>query len=575
MTDTSDIINDDYESRLAKSLALHKGNEIEQAINHYQACIDHNPKRAEAYFFLGMLHAQHQEWHQAIVWLKKAHLRSPEHIQILNAVANAHKHLQEFDQALLYFNQACKLKPKDTQSLLNLASLYQVMDEDQKAETILNQLIQENPKYHDALYNLSLIKAKNNDFQGVIQRLEPIAPELQGASYLLLGQACIQTGAYQKASSFLHQALESHSSALDEIHFQLGLAYDQLQLSSKAHWHYEQCIAIDPEYFEAHSNLADSYVKTRHYQRALPHYSFLLQHHPDHAHYLYHMGLIYMQLDQHQNAIDYFNQTLKKEPGNLAAHLNLANTYLNLNAIDQAVTCYEALLKFHPDHKEAQFTLLALKQQSSPDKMPVDFIAKLFSQYAPHYDNHLSQTLQYQVPEKLVALLEQHLPQAYSSLNILDIGCGSGLMAQAIQNYAKTMDGIDLAESMLELCQQKQCYQHLWQGDFCELVLEQCYDLLIAADVFPYIGSLEPFFAKAKTCMRPNGLLLFSAEKSYDADFQLQQSIRYAHKPSYIKKSLDNFGFELIADENAILRKQRGADLHGHLFLARIIAAQT
>lgn len=556
--------------QLAQAVAKHQHGYLDEAKTLYKECLQLVGVRLEAYFFLGVLHCQEQDWKTACEYLEEAHRIEPQHLDVLNALGNARKHRQQFDLANRHFEQALMINPNHKASLQNYGTLLLHQGLDNKAQQQFKHLLSLDPLHHDARYNLALQAAKHKDFAKVVTLLKPLKQDLTYNSALLLGQALIQQNCYKAALSPLKYALGHHPNLQEEIHFQLAIAYDQLGASSKAHWHYEQCIALCPEHLEAHSNLADSYVKTKHYQRAVPHYSFLLQHQPKDLNARYHMGLIYMQLDQHQEALDYFQAACELDSRHLPTLLNIASTYLALNAHDKAIKAYQDVLALYPEHQEASFILEALQQTSTPVKMPSSFISSLFDHYAPHYEKHLTDTLHYQVPQQLLALLCSSYHPKTKSLSILDIGCGSGLMADTLFDYGQTIDGIDLSESMIQCCKQKGLYQNLWVNDFCTVDSLGCYDLLVAADVLPYIGNLETLLQQVNLHLHPGAYFLFSAEKSFEAaHFSLQKTIRYAHHPDYIRHSLQQAGFTLVSDENAILRQQKGQDLHGHLYLAQ------
>ncbi len=570
MSSHSDQALKEYHQHLAQGVYHHQKANIDKARACYQTCIDLAPDRPEGYFFLGVLLSQQQEWSNALTQLEQAHTIAPRHLDILNALGNSLKHLKEYHRAQTCFQQALTIDPNHITSLQNLGVLQQSQGQDKSAIQTFNTILDQDPNHHDARTNLSLLYAKSKQFDQVIHLLKPLKQSLNSTSALLLGQALVQMGHYQSALRYLKKALKTHDSCHDEIHFQLAITYDQLHVSSKAHWHYEQCIALDPEHLEAHSNLADSYVKTRHYQRAIPHYSFYLQHKPKDLETLYHLGLIYMQLDQHDKALEYFKATLNEQENHLAALLNLANIYLNINDQDSAILTYEQLLKHHPHHEEAIFTLNSLQGKDTPAQMPQPFVGQLFDQYANHYDEHLTKTLLYQAPQRLLELLCSNIHPASNSLAILDIGCGSGLMGDVMKGYIDFIDGIDLSEAMMHQCKAKHLYRTVRQGDFTHLDITSDYTLAVAADVLPYIGDLEPFFTRAYNCLKQGGHFLFTAEKNYDNDsYFLHSHIRYAHHPTYITNCLHQSGFELIADENAILRQQNGQDLHGHIYLAK------
>jgi len=62
------------------------------------------------------------------------------------------------------------------------------------------------------------------------------------------------------------------------------------------------------------------------------------------------------------------------------------------------------------------------------ERAPIQYIENVFDSYANTFDTHLRQVLKYQAPEKLVALVTQHSTPTAEKWNVLDLGCGTGLV---------------------------------------------------------------------------------------------------------------------------------------------------
>lgn len=50
------------------------------------------------------------------------------------------------------------------------------------------------------------------------------------------------------------------------------------------------------------------------------------------------------------------------------------------------------------------------------------------------------------------------------SLDILDLGCGTGLIGSWFKDYARTLVGVDVSPTMLDMATKKGCYQELRRG---------------------------------------------------------------------------------------------------------------
>jgi predicted TPR repeat methyltransferase len=92
------------------------------------------------------------------------------------------------------------------------------------------------------------------------------------------------------------------------------------------------------------------------------------------------------------------------------------------------------------------------------------------------------------------------------------------------------------------------------------------FDLVIAADVFIYIGALEDLFHETARSLKPGGWFAFSTEECKSADYTLQPSGRYAQSEAYIRR-LAQPAFTVVAADPAVIRMELGDSLEGRLYL--------
>ena len=118
---------------------------------------------------------------------------------------------------------------------------------------------------------------------------------------------------------------------------------------------------------------------------------------------------------------------------------------------EQAQQALRRALALNPAFTEAAFDL-RLDQTAAPPAMPVPYVRPLFDGYAPDFDRHLVSVLQYHVPELLQSLVAHHAPRG-TSLDILDLGCGTGLVGRQFRAMASTLTGVDLSPVMIQSAQ--------------------------------------------------------------------------------------------------------------------------
>ena len=146
---------------------------------------------------------------------------------------------------------------------------------------------------------------------------------------------------------------------------------------------------------------------------------------------------------------------------------------------------------------------------------------------------------------------------------ILHLGCGTGLSGIEFKPLAKQLIGIDLSEKMIAHAKQKNIYDQLHVSDI-NAYLEnhhENYDLIIAADVFVYIGDLATVFKLCKRRLKDQGLFAFSVEKEEGNHYHLQDTARFAHSEHYIQSLAKEMGYRIEMQSTIIARLQEDKDI--------------
>ena len=98
---------------------------------------------------------------------------------------------------------------------------------------------------------------------------------------------------------------------------------------------------------------------------------------------------------------------------------------------------------------------------------------------------------------------------------------------------------------------------------------DERFDLVVAADVFVYLGDLSAVFDGVRRVLRPGGRFLFSVEAAVEGEVELGTSRRYRHALPYLQRLAAQQGFEPEHTVSGVLRRNLNADVQGHLLLLR------
>lgn len=96
------------------------------------------------------------------------------------------------------------------------------------------------------------------------------------------------------------------------------------------------------------------------------------------------------------------------------------------------------------------------------------------------------------------------------------------------------------------------------------------FDLMIAADVFVYVGALDDIFSACAAALRPNGLLAFSIEAlDNDGDYLLRPTTRYAHSLHYVRRLAIAENLLVSRIDETIVRKEKGTPVKAYICILR------
>ncbi len=290
------------------------------------------------------------------------------------------------------------------------------------------------------------------------------------------------------------------------------------------------------------------------------------------------LGVAHKESGRMANAVGCFQQAVALHPEFVVAWSNLGSALHDQGELPQALRCYRRVLELTPDDLNALHHVNALSGHTS-DRAPAPYVSGVFDHYAGHFDQHLQGHLGYAVPQEMARLLRQHPPAGARPWSILDLGCGTGLVGQALQSDGVRLIGVDLSARMLALAKAKGVYERVVQSDLLTLLEGEpagSIDVVTSADVFIYVGRIDREVEAIRLVLKPGGVFAFSVE-SWQAPageeglgFVLQSTCRYGHSEGYLASLAHANGFDVLVSEAMCLRKDGAVEVPGSLQVWRL-----
>jgi predicted TPR repeat methyltransferase len=331
-------------------------------------------------------------------------------------------------------------------------------------------------------------------------------------------------------------------------------------------------VKIDAFYHQAWNSLGINLQYRGDLEKAHEYFDRACELAPRTSRYLFNRGMNFKHQKRLAEAREAFTAALAVDADYVDAVCQMAHCFRIEGNDAEAVRWYQRYLELAPEDAAGARTFLAARTGSAsiPAPSPV-YIRQLFDSYAHTFDRHLQEKLDYHLPEFLERSMRDRLATRGSKVTLLDLGCGTGLAGAAFAPHARRLVGVDLSGGMLARARERRIYDELVEADVVEYLRrgDERFDLVVAAELFNYMGDLAPVLAALRPRMRDDGWLAFSVESGAADGVQLGQSLRFTHGEAYVRESLAGARFDVESVMREVIRRQEGEPVAGFVVLAR------
>lgn len=364
-----------------------------------------------------------------------------------------------------------------------------------------------------------------------------------------------------------YQKLIQHFPDAPILNYNLGLLLFETKDYKEAKEAFERAIQGSPDDADIVFNLGLTYRKTGCLDRAIEQYKKVLELEPEGIDAMYNLAGCYRDSKEYDLAVATYESLLERKKDHLSANNNLAYVYQLLGDTEKALFFYRKVLELDPDHIAAGYMLAALTgaEISSP---PKGYVREIFDNYSDRFEKSLLIDLEYAVPEKIREIVEEGESWKKSFVYGLDLGCGTGLGAESFTPVVESLDGVDLAPKMIEIAESKGVYNSLHISGINDFLIKNVgpYDLVLAADVFGYVGELYETFLQLQERTTADALFCFSTEQTSAEGYKLRPTGRFAHSIEYVEQMAAKTGWKVAQRHACPLRKERGQWIEGNLW---------
>lgn len=529
---------------IAQSKNLHQ-----QAIEYFIRAIKQNQNVAEYFFNLAWSEERCGKYAEAIKDFSQALQMQPNIKEGHNALGNLYLKENNLEQAAAHFNQALLLDPDYAEAKANLA----------KIDNDLNQLLRLEKQYPlepIIPYYIALIYRDRKQYQEALAEAQKSYQLMaDDATSVLLGELSLSLGNSEQAKDYFLQALVLNPNSVAALINSANLKNEPQEAENL----YKKALDIQPLNADAHINYADFLYRQHRLIEALEEYRHAVILAPKKTGISNNLGIIQRDLGEYEEALGLFFNALLAEPQRKEYALNITETLILLYEKDRKKAKQIAgnWLKNMPDNIFAK-RINEIFNQGNENNAP-QYAQELFDLFAENYEQ-VMKNIDYKLPQEFARILSP-----LSGL-IVDLGCGTGLIGEALKNKDNILVGVDISEKMAEIARSKNIYKEVTVDDishYCQNLPSA--DWVVAADVFGYIGDLDNLLKS----IFPHNLCFSIAVDDKCDKYQLAYNGRYRHNPKYIKKLLQKCGYSNIIEHKSNIRSENGVPVEGIIFVAK------
>jgi predicted TPR repeat methyltransferase/Tfp pilus assembly protein PilF len=444
------------------------------------------------------------------------------------------------------------------------------------AEQAFRAAIGADPTFAAAQHNLGeLLRLMGRDADAIaaFTRALSVDPAL-GPTHLNLANLLTDLGEFDRAFGHYEAALPLGGNRAG-IHASFGLALSLAGRPEDALAHYREAVALAPDLPIARLNLARCLLSLGRTAEAAGEAARLVRDrlHGEAARML--LGAARCVDGEFDAALDAVSAAAVPDGEAARRYAALAEILRQLGQRPAAIACLERAVLRDPGLASARHFLATLTD-GNPEHPDDAYVAETFDACAGTFDEQLVTRLRYDAPRRLADLIARHASRA-EPWDVLDLGCGTGLVGAQLAPRSRCLVGADLSANMLERCRGLGIYQRLEHASIASVLAAEpaeSMDVVAAADVFIYVGRLEETFVAVHRVLRPHGLFAFSIECAARiaagtdpqvAGYRLTPSGRYAHHGDYVQALADRSGFKVRDWIDTPLRMEFGRWIPGWL----------
>ena len=238
-----------------------KRGDLAEAEKAFLAALEENADLPEAFFNLGYLYQQKEDYEKALVCYKETLNQLGADAEVFELMGDCCIAIANPTDARAFYDAAVKMNPVSLNAAASLATIYFNQGQKNEAKEVLRLALVSHPNVPEIHMTLGEIHKEEGEYENAIAHFRKAAlyDEQNAEAFFELGECCEEIGLSKQAEPFLAQAIKLDSENLSYI-FSLGLLYYNKKRYSDAATMFQQWFN---NFILANPYIADDETKKR------------------------------------------------------------------------------------------------------------------------------------------------------------------------------------------------------------------------------------------------------------------------------------------------------------------------
>ncbi|MCU7611205.1 methyltransferase [Anaplasma capra] len=237
-------------------------------------------------------------------------------------------------------------------------------------------------------------------------------------------------------------------------------------------------------------------------------------------------------------------------------HYNIGRCHLVLRNIEKAVKSFERALLLDKSHQESMYYLQKIEAPEKVTEVPENIIRQHFNYTSEYFVEHWLIAQNYRGHEYVRSLVMNFLGDRISELDVLDLGCGTGVCGQFLKmkGIGRHITGVDISRRMLDIARKcfvngRQAYNELLCMSMSEFLRgnNKKYDVIVMTEVLHYSGGHLGEILKATSgALAKGGMIIALVREGSGQGYRfVKEGDFFCHSGAYVQQQVESLGLRL------------------------------